>query len=44
MRIEGPERYQLTFTPEAFSVRCAKGTDKFSGLATSDLPKLYSQV
>jgi hypothetical protein len=41
MRIEGPERYQLTFTPEAFTVLCAKGTDKFSGLATSDLPKLY---
>jgi len=41
MRIEGPERYQLTFTPEVFTVLCAKGTNKFYGLATSDLPKLY---
>lgn len=41
MRIDGPERYQLTFTPEAFTVLCAKGTNKFSGLSTSDLPKLY---
>ena len=41
MRIEGPERYQLTFTPEAFTVLCAKGTNKLSGLSTSDLPKLY---
>jgi hypothetical protein len=41
MRIEGPERYELTFTPAAFTVLCAKGTNKFSGLSTSDLPKLY---
>jgi hypothetical protein len=41
MRIEGPERYQLTFTPDAFTVLCAAGTDRFSGLATNKLPKLY---
>jgi hypothetical protein len=41
MRIEGPERYQLEFTSEAFTVLCAKGTNRFSGMATSDLPKLY---
>ena len=41
MRIQGPDRYQLTFTSEAFTVLCTKGTNKFSGLATSDLPKLY---
>jgi hypothetical protein len=41
MQILGPDRYQLTFTPEAFKVLCPKGTDKFSGTATSDLPKLY---
>jgi hypothetical protein len=41
MRIEGPERYQLTFTSKTFTVLCAKGTNRFSGLATSDLPKLY---
>lgn len=41
MRIEGPERYQLSFTRDAFTLLCAKGTNKFSGLATSALPKLY---
>ncbi len=41
MRIEGPEIYKLTLTPTAFTVLCAKGTDKFSGLARNDLPKLY---
>ena len=44
MRIEGPERYQLTFGPESFTVLCAKGTDKFSGLAMLKLPKLYVLV
>jgi hypothetical protein len=28
-------------TPTAFTALCAKGTDKFSGLATNQLPKLY---
>jgi hypothetical protein len=41
MQIEGPERYELTFTPETFSALCAKGTKKFSGLSTTELPKLY---
>jgi hypothetical protein len=41
MKIEGPERYQLSFTSDAFAVRCMKGTNKFSGLAASKLPKLY---
>ncbi len=41
MRIEGPEIYKLALTPAAFTVLCAKGTDKFSGLATNKLPKLY---
>jgi hypothetical protein len=41
MRIEGPERHDLTFTSQAFTSLCAKGTNKFSGLSTSDLPKLY---
>jgi hypothetical protein len=44
MRIEGPERYQLTFGPESFTVLCAKGTDKFSGLAMLKFPKLYVLV
>ena len=34
MRIEGPERYQLTIDRDALRVLCAKGTNKFSGLAT----------
>jgi hypothetical protein len=38
MRIVGPERYQLTFTSKTFTVLCEKGTERFSGRATSDLP------
>jgi hypothetical protein len=41
MRIVGPESYNLTFDSERYAVLCAKGTTKFSGLATSKLPKLY---
>lgn len=41
MRITGPERYKLTFDATAFVVTCAKGTAKFSGIATSTKPKLY---
>jgi len=41
MEIEGPEVYELVFTPTSFEVLCAKGTNKFSGLATSKMPKLY---
>jgi hypothetical protein len=41
MKLNGPDCYQLTFTSEAFEVLCSKGTDRFSGLATSNLPKLY---
>lgn len=41
MKIEGPEIYELAFTPTEFTVLCAKGTNKFSGLATSDVPKIY---
>jgi hypothetical protein len=41
MQIEGPDRYKLTFSSEDFTVLCARGTNNFSGLATSDLPKLY---
>jgi hypothetical protein len=37
----GPDRYKLTFDSHSFTVLCAKGTAKFSGLATSHLPKLY---
>jgi len=41
MKVVGPERYRLTFDARAFKVRCALGTDKFSGFSTSRLPKLY---
>jgi len=41
MRIAGPERYRLSFDPDSFAVSCSKGTAKFSGLATTKLPKLY---
>lgn len=41
MKVEGPEMYELAFTSTQFEVLCAKGTKKFSGLATSVMPKLY---
>ncbi|UDF30136.1 UNVERIFIED_ORG: hypothetical protein LHK14_02070 [Roseateles sp. XES5] len=41
MLVSGPERYEISYTPKAFTVLCAKGTTKFSGLSTSNLPKLY---
>lgn len=41
MQIELVGRYKLSFDSSRFSVECPLGTDKFSGLATSGLPKLY---
>jgi hypothetical protein len=41
MKLRGPERYQLTITPERFDVRCSRGTTRFSGIAAERLPKLY---
>ena len=41
MQISAPQRYKLAFDANAFRVTCEKGTDKFSGIATSDKPKLY---
>lgn len=41
MLITGPERFKLTFDATAFVVTSAKGTAKFSGIATSKKPKLY---
>jgi hypothetical protein len=41
MKISGPERYKLSFNSESFAVQCQKGTQKFSGIATSKKPKLY---
>lgn len=41
MNIERVGRYKLSFDKERFTVECPLGTDKFSGLATSGLPKLY---
>ena len=41
MRIIGPEQYILSFDAEKFAVSRSIGPAKFSGLATSTLPKLY---
>lgn len=41
MKISGPDRYQLEFDANAFTVLCSKGTARFSGIATSSKPKLY---
>jgi hypothetical protein len=41
MRISGPQRYRLTFDANTFRVTCERGTNKFSGIATSRRPKLY---
>lgn len=41
MILIGPEQYQLTFNTKRFLVLCQNGTDKFSGIATSKLPKIY---
>lgn len=41
MLIVGPERYALTYTPASFTVLCEKGTSRFSGIASSPMPKLY---
>ena len=41
MEITEVGRYKLVFDSKQFSVTCPHGTAKFSGLATSVLPKLY---
>lgn len=41
MKVIGPDRYKLSFNPKRFTVSCSNGATKFSGLATSRLPKLY---
>ena len=41
MRVTGPDRYKLSFSPGKFTLSCSKGGAKFSGAATSHLPKLY---
>lgn len=40
MLIRGPDRYNLTFDANTFAVLCAKGTPRFSGIATLKKPKL----
>jgi hypothetical protein len=37
----GPDCYKLSLDGGKFTVTCSSGTPKFSGLATSKLPKLY---
>lgn len=41
MQIEWVGRYKLSFDSNRFTVECPLGTDRFSGFATSGLPKLY---
>jgi hypothetical protein len=41
MKIIGPERYKLNFSPTSFSVTCENGTNHFSGISTSKKPKIY---
>ncbi|MGX9120585.1 hypothetical protein ACWTU6_28600 [Mesorhizobium sp. BHbsci] len=41
MKVVGPERYQLSYTPTSFTVLCPKGGSRFSGIAKSLVPKLY---
>jgi len=41
MKLIGPEHYRLTFNSKAFRVANREGTDRFTRLATSKLPKLY---
>lgn len=41
MKVVGPERYRLSFDDKTFTVTCAKGTNKFSRLSCSQVPKLY---
>lgn len=41
MQIQGPENYKLSYTPSQFTVSCADGSNRFSGIAKSRAPKLY---
>jgi hypothetical protein len=41
MKITEVGRYKLSFDQQKFTIVCPRGTDKFSGMATSALPKLY---
>lgn len=41
MKVEEIGRYALHISEDDFRVLCPMGTDKFSGLATSRLPKIY---
>jgi hypothetical protein len=41
MDITNVGRYKLNFDAISFNIECPLGTAKFSGLATSNLPKLY---
>ena len=39
MRLSGPDRYGLTITPTSFVISALSA--RFSGIATSDKPKIY---
>ncbi|MCS3418636.1 hypothetical protein M2399_003811 [Pseudomonas sp. BIGb0450] len=42
MNVTSVGRYKLGFNSTSFTIECPFGTPKFSGLATSNLPKLYA--
>lgn len=41
MKLVGPERFKVTYTPVKPTILCERGTSKFSGYMTSGKPKLY---
>lgn len=41
MKMIGPERYTLTYDVQKYAVLCSNGKAKFSGIASSKMPKLY---
>lgn len=41
MKIIGPEVYSIRYTPDDYGVLCEEGRSKFSGIASSMMPKLY---
>lgn len=41
MKILGPERYALKFDSKVCAVVCPRGLAKFSGIASTSIPKLY---
>ncbi len=41
MKITGPDKYKLICSSNSFEVRSPSNTNKFSGRATTSIPKIY---